>query len=80
MNKPIKVTIRHSEYNGNLREEISYLNTTKYPEVKHIFKEKASQSNTGYAVKPEAFANNNSMPSYNAVSNIPMPDDDDLPF
>lgn len=80
MNKPIRVTVKYSTYNGNTREEISYLNVTKYPEVKHIFKQKASQTSTGYASKPEAFAGNNSTSAYNTVQDIPVPDDDDLPF
>ena len=80
MNKPIRVTVKHSTYNGNTREEISYLNATKYPEVKHIFKRKANQTSTGYASKPEAFAENNSTSAYNTVQDIPVPDDDDLPF
>lgn len=83
MNKPIRVTVKHSTYNGNPKEEISYVNVTKYPAVNHIFKPKSTQTSTGYAAKPQAFAGNNganSTPSYNAVPDIPVPDDDDIPF
>lgn len=38
LHKPVRVTLKHSEYNGKSREEISYVNETKFPECKHVFK------------------------------------------
>ena len=36
--KPVRVTIKHGEWNGEKREEVSWLNPTKFPTVKHTFK------------------------------------------
>ena len=77
INKPIKVTIKHSEYNGKTREEVTYLNKTQYPQVSHIFKEKKTTQN-GYATQQQQFANTSQHINYQAEDVIP--DDDDLPF
>lgn len=56
--KPILVTIEHNEYNGNISERVKFTNESKYPDCRHVFKEAASQSQTGYYQAPaQTFAN-----------------------
>lgn len=31
INKPVRITLNHREYNGNLQEEVKYINKTKFP-------------------------------------------------
>lgn len=54
MNKPIRITIKHEEYKGNMQERVSYKNATKYPDVKHIMKTKTNTAQTTYAAQPAA--------------------------
>lgn len=77
INKPIRITIKHEEYNGKMQERVSYKDPTKFPDVKHIMKAKSNTAQTTYAAQ-------------HAASFAPMQaqqqefqeltDDEDLPF
>lgn len=76
-NKPIRVTIEHEEYNGKMQERASYKNPTKFPDVKHIAKEKSNTAQTTYAAQPTA-----SFAPIQAQQQEfqELTDDEDLPF
>lgn len=69
--KCIRVTLYHEEYNGKMQERISWINKTKFPDCKHVYKEAATTSD-GYASKQQGFVN--------TASDTPINTDDDLPF
>lgn len=74
--KPVRVTIKHGEWNGEKREEVSWLNPTKFPEVKHTFKQSQSSTAQTYAQPQQSYA-----PAQPANQGfVDMPLDDDLPF
>lgn len=85
-NRPVRITLKHSEYKGQLREEVRYIEVTKFPDVKHIFKATASndgfapQTQTAYASQQQqTVANKNSYSSY-SNNNANDISDEDLPF
>lgn len=41
---PMRVNINHEEWNGKMRENVRFMNMTKYPDVKHIFKDSSGGS------------------------------------
>ena len=70
--KSVRVTLEHKEYNGKTQEQVSWLNSTKFPEVKHVFKQ--SENPTVYAQSQQNYASA-------AVQNFTeIPSDEDLPF
>lgn len=74
--KPVRVTIKHGEWNGEKREEVSWLNPTKFPEVKHTFKQSQSSTAQTYVQPQQSYA-----PAQTANQGFEdMPLDDDLPF
>lgn len=76
INKPIRATIKHEEYNGKMQERVSWLNPTKFPTVKHTFKQSQSSTATAYAQPQQSYA-----PAQTANQGfVDMPLDDDLPF
>ena len=50
--KPVLVEVYHDPYNGNTRVKVKYVNESKYPDCKHVFKE-APANNQTYAQKPQ---------------------------
>lgn len=44
--KCVRVTLEHKAYNGKERENVEYLNPTKFPNCNHKFKATANNSNT----------------------------------
>lgn len=74
--KPLRVTLKHEEYKGNMQERVSWLNPTKFPEVNHIAKPKAVNNDT-YATSQQSFAAPISTQQQGFTD---MPIDDDLPF
>lgn len=76
VSKPLRVTIKHEEYNGKTQERVSWLNPTKFPEVNHISKPK-TVSNDTYAAPQQSFASSTSTAQQGFTD---MPLDDDLPF
>lgn len=76
LNKPIRVTLRHEEYNGKTQERVSYKNATKYPEVRHVMKSKINITADTYAQPAQQFATTQGTQQ----GFVDMPIDDDLPF
>lgn len=66
--KPIRVTVYHDEYKGNVNARVSWTNETKYPNVAALDKE------THQAMHGNIFASNN--PDFTEIQNDP----DDVPF
>ncbi len=54
MHRPLKVTVEHREWNGKQQENIKYINESRFPECKHVFKEKKTTAHqeTPAAVQP----------------------------
>lgn len=80
VNKPFRLTIKHEEYNGEMREKVSYVNETIFPQVNHIMKPTASNnvSNTPAPPKAEQFATTSAVQqSMQQMSNL---EDEDIPF
>lgn len=71
IDKCVRVTVKHEEYNGKLQERISWINETKFPDCKHKYKE-ATTSN-GFASQPQQFAS-----QQDPIDIVDT--DDDLPF
>lgn len=76
VSKPLRVTLKHEEYNGKTQERVSWLNPTKFPEVNHISKPK-TVSNDTYANQNQSFASSTSTAQQGFTD---MPLDDDIPF
>lgn len=53
MKRPIRITIEHETYNEKERENVKYINESKFPDVKHVFKEKSSSDSTGSSTKTQ---------------------------
>lgn len=77
IDKCVRVTLKHGEYNGKKQENITFINETKFPDCKHVYKESQTADKNGFASKPQGFTNNDRQ-SYSSVDITP--DDDDLPF
>lgn len=53
----IRVTVGHDEYNGQLREVVKFMNESKFPECRHVYKEKLTVTADTVAQMPaESFA------------------------
>lgn len=76
INKPIRATIKHEEYNGKMQERVSWLNLTKYPTVKHIPKQATADKTATYAQPQQSYAS--AQPTNQGFTDMPI--DDDLPF
>lgn len=74
--KPMRVTLKHEEYNGKTQERVSWFNSTKFPDVKHIFKQSES-STTAYAQTQQSYATSAQTVNQNFTETTI---DDDLPF
>lgn len=53
INHVMRVTVDHDTYNGNSREIVKYMNISKIPECKHVYKEKAVVSSDTVTQRPE---------------------------
>jgi hypothetical protein len=83
LKRPLRVTVEHeiNDYNGKTRENIRYINESKFPECKHVFKEKKSAAASGTANrKPrEQFAADNT--SFGSLDDFEeILSDTDVPF
>ena len=83
LKRPLRVTVEHevSDYDGKTRENIRYINESKFPECRHVFKEKksAAASETVARKPDEQFAVNND--SFNPPDGFEeILSDGDIPF
>lgn len=70
INRVMRVTVSHCEYNGKIYEDVRYMNESNFPECKHIFRT---------AITAETFANSGT--SYGSVNDYEeIISDGDLPF
>lgn len=60
--KCVSVTIEHSTYNGNTNEKVKYVNETKYPDCKHIFKNPVNSNTTTKQEKFVELENDDDLP------------------
>ena len=79
INKPVRVNLKHEEYNGKMQERVNYLNPTKFPEVKHIPKS-TSQQNGFSTPAQQSFTNQNATAPAIQTGYADMLTDEDLPF
>lgn len=70
VNRPVKVRLKHEEYNGKTYERVHYLNPTAFPQVRHTAKGSPNINN---------YSNNQNARYADTVEVIPTADDD-LPF
>ena len=81
INKPVRVNLKHEEYNGKMQERVNYLNPTKFPEVKHIPKQSGGSQQNGFsAPAQQSFATQNATAPAIQTGYAEMPTDEDLPF
>lgn len=85
--KPVRVTIEHSTYNDKTNERVKYVNETKYPDCKHVFKESApAANNQSYAQRPQQQFASAAVPTAPTAQTADLSDfeevisDSDLPF
>nr|DAP61929.1 MAG TPA: Protein of unknown function (DUF669) [Caudoviricetes sp.] len=85
--QPVRVTIEHSTNpnNGQTNERVKYVNESKYPDCRHVYKEAAPAAGSQtYARKPQAQFASAAVPT--AVTAADLSDfeevisDSDLPF
>lgn len=85
--QPVRVTIEHSTNpnNGQTNERVKYVNESKYPDCRHVYKEAAPAAGSQtYAQKPQAQFASAAVPT--AVTAADLSDfeevisDSDLPF
>ena len=56
LNKCVIAHMKHEDYNGKTQERVRWLNPTKHPECRHVFK-KATPTADSYAKNEQTFAN-----------------------
>lgn len=79
--KCVQVTVQHEEYNGNTNVRVQYINSTAFPDCKHVFQPKAttvSQPNIPYQAPVQAAQPTYSAPVQPQFEEMSL--DDDLPF
>jgi hypothetical protein len=85
--KPVRVTIEHNTYKEKTSERVKYVNETKYPDCKHVYKEAApAANNQAYAQKPQQQFASAAVPTVPTATAADLSDfeevisDSDLPF
>ncbi|MCQ2486105.1 MAG: DUF669 domain-containing protein [Clostridia bacterium] len=53
VNKCVRITVDHREYNGKTYEDVKYINETKFAECKHVYKEKSDNNSAAPAAQME---------------------------
>ena len=53
INHVMRVTIDHDTYNGNTRENVKFMNQSRFSECKHVYKEKPAVSGDTVAQRPQ---------------------------
>ena len=82
--KPVLVEVYHDTYNGSTNVRVKYVNETKCPDCKHVFKE-APANNQTYAQKPQQSFASAAVPAAPTINNDlsdfeEIVSDDDIPF
>ena len=82
--KPVLVEVYHDTYNGSTNVRVKYVNESKYPDCKHVFKE-APANNQTYAQKPQQSFASAAVPAAPTINNDlsdfeEIVSDDDIPF
>lgn len=82
--KPVLVEVYHDTYNGNTNVRVKYVNESKYPDCKHVFKE-APANNQTYAQRPQQSFASAAVPAAPTINNDlsdfeEIISDGDLPF
>ena len=84
--KPVLVEVYHDTYNGTTNVRVKYVNESKCPDCKHVFKESApAANNQTYAQKPQQSFASAAVPAAPTM-NSDLSDfeeivsDDDIPF
>jgi hypothetical protein len=83
IHRPLRITVEHelNEYSGKTRENVKYINESKYPDCKHIFKEKPVVSADTVAQRPqEQFAGSKAVTGVNPDDFEEIISDGDVPF
>lgn len=85
MHKTLKVTVEHREWNGKQQENVKLVNTSTFPDCKHVFKEKKTASeNTVAPPKEEGFASVSKQPDNLSLGDLSdfeeLASDVDVPF
>lgn len=76
VNRPIRITVGHREYNGKTYEDVKYMAESKLPDCKHVFKEnQAVSSDTVAPPKNDGFASAQTVDGYEEILS-----DDVVPF
>lgn len=79
INHVMRVTIDYEDYNGKTNERVKYMNSSKFPENKHIYKKKTAVSaDTVAPQKQEQFAGSAGLGSLDDFEEILG--DGDVPF
>ena len=85
--KPVLVDIYHDTYNGQTNVRVKYVNESKYPDCKHVYKEAAPAANgQTYAQKPQQQFASAAVPTAPTAVTADLSDfeevisDSDLPF
>ena len=77
----MKVNVHHDQWNGQVREEIGFMNESAFPECKHIYKEKQPVSADTPAQRPqEQFAGTATADIGNLSDFEEILGDGDVPF
>ena len=53
INHVMRVTLDHDTYNGSTHENVKFMNQSRFPECKHIYKEKPAVSGDTVAQRPQ---------------------------
>lgn len=78
MKRPVRVTLKHDEYNGKIQEKVDYLNPTAFPEVRHVMKKPSV--NSQYQAPPATQYAAQAAQAAQTAQFKQLPLDDDLPF
>ena len=74
--KPLRVTLKHDDFNDRTYEKVSFFNPTVYPEVRHKFKEPVSNNTYATNTQSQSFASK----SFDIPYEEDEISDEDLPF
>lgn len=74
--KPLRVVLKHDDFNDKIYEKVDFVTPTAYPEVRHKFKETVSSNTYATQTQSQSFANK--------TLDVPYEEDEisdeDLPF